>query len=396
MRKCLVVLTSGDLNEIIAKGEIAENYFNIANYFQEIHIINFSKSLELTKELIMMCGTENIKIHNIQLPRNIALFSLYYNPIFLKLLLRRQIRVIKRNIGKADLVRCFGMSERAIVATELGKYLNVPTILSLHGNPDLDYFRGRRATTFKLKTIGLLSLCYEKYVMRNFTHYIGVYNAILPYFEKYRIKNYSIIYNDVSVSIRNINKENIRNINKEKRSVHQIKVTNVGRQDVLEKNPKNIIIAASKIDNVSLTVIGDGSLHEDLVDLVESLQLETRIKMIKRLPNPEVLREIASSDIYVYHSINSEVSKSCIEAALLGVPVIVNYPQNTLSTEIVDAGFLQVEDSPEGYEAGIKFIINNLSKKELFLTKTKNFCFEHWDSNVIIDQHLALYKKLEI
>jgi glycosyltransferase involved in cell wall biosynthesis len=388
MQKTLVVITSGGLHEILSKGEISKNYFNATNYFQNIHLINFSENIEVTKDLIMMCGTENITIHNVQLPTKIGLFSFYYNPLFLKIILYKKIKKLSSSIGTANLVRCFGMSEKAVIAIQLGKYLNVPTILSLHGNPDKDYFRGRRASTLKLKIIGILSLCYEIYVMRNFTHYIGVYNAIKPYFAKFNIDNYSIIYNDVSTSVQSVIPSRLKR--------QGIKVTNVGRQDAFEKDPKNIILAASKIRNVHLTIIGNGSLHKDIVDLVQKLQIESRVKLIKSLPNQEVLTEISSSDMFVYNSRNSEVSKSCIEAALLGVPVIVNYPENNLSTEIADAGFLQVEDSPNGYELGMKFIIKNLANKEIFTSRTKKFCRANWDSKVINREYLALYKKLNI
>lgn len=388
MLKTLVVITSGDINEIILKGEISKNYFNPANYFQKIHLLNFSTNLKVTKDLIMMCGTENIIIHNVLIPRKIGLFTLYYNPTLLKILLFRKVKKLSSSINTANLVRCFGMSEKAVIAIMLGKYLDVPTVLSLHGNPDKDYFRGRRASTLKLKIIGILSLSYEKYVMRKFTHYIGVYNAIKPYFAKFNIDNYNIIYNDVSTSAQSAIPS--------RRRRQEIKVTNVGRQDSLEKNPKNIILAASKLKSVHLTIIGNGSLHEEMVDLVQNLRIESRVKLIKSLPNWEVLDEIASSDMYVYNSRNSEVSKSCIEAALLGVPVIVNYPENDLSTEISDAGFLQVEDSPEGYELGIKLIIKNLANKEIFTSKATQFCQENWDSKVINREYLKLYQKLNI
>ena len=61
-----------------------------------------------------------------------------------------------------------------------------------------------------------------------------------------------------------------------------------------------------------------------------------------------------NSDIYIYHSINYEIIKSCIEASILGIPVIVNNRNENPAKELVEAGFILVEDSPEGYMKGIK------------------------------------------
>jgi len=287
-----------------------------------------------------------------------------------------------------NLIRCFGMSEKALIGVHIAKLLRAPSVISLHGNPDKDYFRGRRATTLKLRLKGLLSLNYEKYIMQNYSYYIGVYNAIRPYFEKFSIENFSIIYNDVSTSVKKINKIS--------RNHGAIEIINVGRQDYLEKNPKNIIHAVTRFKNLNLTLIGNGSLHEDLITLVQELRLESRVKLITNLPNEEVLLRIAKSDIYVYHSQNSEVSKSCMEAALLGVPVIVNFPENNLSTEINAAGFIQVIDSPEGYASGIGFVLANLEKKDGILKITNEFSKRNWDSEVIKDQYLKIYTDLNI
>src|SRR4029077_18488300 len=103
-----------------------------------------------------------------------------------------------------------------------------------------------------------------------------------------------------------------------------IKIVCVGRQQSLQKDPTPIVEAVAELPNVSLLLIGSGDLHESLRSLVERLHIADRVTFATAVPNNKILEILPSFDFYVYSSINYEISKTCIEAALAGLPVIIN------------------------------------------------------------------------
>ena len=98
-----------------------------------------------------------------------------------------------------QLIRCYGINLNAFLATEIKRKLNIPFVLSLHGNPDIDYLRGRLAKSLKGWLSGQLIKQLESYCLKHVSHVIAVYSPIVPYLEKHKVKNYSLIYNVVAL-----------------------------------------------------------------------------------------------------------------------------------------------------------------------------------------------------
>ena len=115
------------------------------------------------------------------------------------------------------------------LATEIKRKLNIPFVLSLHGNPDIDYLRGRLAKSLKGWLSGQLIKQLESYCLKHVSHVIVlVYSPIVPYLEKHKVKNYSLIYNVVALEAKK--KNTIQHFKKKK-----LNLLCVGRQTFYKK-----------------------------------------------------------------------------------------------------------------------------------------------------------------
>jgi glycosyltransferase involved in cell wall biosynthesis len=78
---------------------------------------------------------------------------------------------------------------------------------------------------------------------------------------------------------------------------------------------------ARRIPDVRLTIVGDGSLQEDLRSRVEHLGLEESVRLVGQ--HPDVKRFLQSSDIFVLLSESEGMPISMLEAMACGLPVVV-------------------------------------------------------------------------
>lgn len=75
-----------------------------------------------------------------------------------------------------------------------------------------------------------------------------------------------------------------------------------------------------KIDGIKLLIIGDGPLYEDLNELINSMNMEDDIKIIKELENP--YKYLIRSDIYVLSSHFEYNKYSILDAMACARPIV--------------------------------------------------------------------------
>jgi len=368
MTKKLLIISSYNISSWITKGEIIERYYNPGNIFEEIHLLllnNDQPNIELAQALF---GNAKVYVYNLPEPLGFVKKSLGWQPILMQLWANKAVKIAKTI--QPSIIRCQGIYLDTYIGAVIKRKFSIPFITSLHGNPDVDYYRGRLAKNWKERILGFLMGRLEKYCLKYIDHIIAVYTPIIPYLEKNKFKNYSVIHNVVG-----INASYKKNNSIQKSAV---KLLCVGRQTSLQKNPENIIRAVAAIKNTTLILIGNGEIHETLKDLAHTLGCKDRIIFHKHMINSEILNLMNESDIYVYHSINYEISKGCIEAALVGLPVILNNRFGQPAQELVDAGFLLVDDTPEAYATAILDLISDDKKREAIAKNSHLHALQYW------------------
>lgn len=78
-----------------------------------------------------------------------------------------------------------------------------------------------------------------------------------------------------------------------------------------------------KEPSVRFLMIGSGRLTAKLKQMVKDLKIETYVKFIGSIPNEELPKYLAASDIYVSSSLSDGTSVSLLEAMGCGLPVVV-------------------------------------------------------------------------
>ena len=193
----LAVFVPEPLSSYALKGEITPRYFNPGNLFKEVHIVLFNDDKPDIADIQKTVGNAKLHIHNISIPPGLFLQTLGFRPFLLKKWANNNIKLMKKI--NPQLIRCYGIYLNAFLASEIKRKLNIPFVLSLHGNPDVDYLRGRLARSLKSWLSGQLIKQLESYCLKHVSHVIAVYSPIIPYLEKHKVKHYSLIYNVVAL-----------------------------------------------------------------------------------------------------------------------------------------------------------------------------------------------------
>jgi len=383
MKKVLLVIIPDRLSDLVAKGEITERYYNPGNLFEEVHILMTNDDKVDPAAVQKTVGSAKLYLHNLP-AKGIFLRSLGWRPWLLKgwaepaVALAREIR--------PSLIRCHGCHLNAYLAFRIKKILGIPYVISLHGNPDVDYYRGRLARTCKEKLFGWAIEDIEVISVRNANFVLPVYSPIVSYLKKHGVKNYEVVYNVVGYGC--VPKKDYT-IDKTK-----VKVLCVGRQQSMQKDPSFIIDAIAELPNVFLLLIGDGDLHDSLVERAIQKGASERIKFIRSMENINVLKEMANSDIYIYSSINYEISKTCIEAALTGMPIILNDRDGKPARELVGEHMLLVANNKESYKQALEKVIYDDAYREMLGRKAYAYAQENWAPAKMEARVVEIYKEV--
>ncbi|MCX6715948.1 MAG: glycosyltransferase, partial [Candidatus Taylorbacteria bacterium] len=84
-----------------------------------------------------------------------------------------------------------------------------------------------------------------------------------------------------------------------------------------------LIKAMSKLPDWSLEIAGDGPEQAKLEELIKSEKLVDRVRLLGRLDKDELVKRVASSEIFVLNTYYETFSFQLIEAMCSGTPVIV-------------------------------------------------------------------------
>lgn len=381
MKKLLVIVPDAP-SAILMKGEYQPLYYNPGEVFDEVHMLLMNDDQPDIAQLQMTVGRANLHVHNFKPP----LFrkTLGFRAFFMRIWARQAVEITKK--VNPSLIRCYGHSAVTFAASEIKRRLKIPYVVSLHGNPDVDYLRGRLALSMRQRLEGVLVRQSEIIGLRCADMVLPVYSPITEYLDDIGVVDYRLAYNILAKGMISRDSYNVDS--------DRIRVVCIGRQMPDQKDPKHIIDSLVNLPNVDLTLVGDGLLHETLVDRANNLRIADRIRFIRNLSNDKALRLLVESDIFIYHSVNYEISKGTMEAALLGMPIILNERTAGLAKELLTGNFMIVEDSKSGYENGIKRLIKDDSLRERLGRGAATQAWATWDPEKMEKQIIQIYKKL--
>lgn len=367
--RILLVVLNDRLSVISSKGEFVPRYYNPGDIFDEVHFLLLNDDKPKHSEIQVAVGHAAPYVHNISTGVSLFALTLAWTPFLLRLWAK--FVIIQKIKTKPDLVRCYGNWLNGFLGAEIKRTLSIPLVLSLHGNPDVDYYRGRRAKSAIHRLYGWASNRVESVSLKYADYCIAVYSPILSYLERRGVTKCEVVHNVVGIGIEPKIDYSLSGM--------VINLLCVGRQDSLEKNPRPIIDAIRTIPNACLTLVGSGDLHEWLVNYVREIGLVDRVYFIPALQNDKVLKLMKKSDIYVYSSDNYEISKSTMEAALCGLPVVLNDRNSDPARELVGGHFSLVCGSANSYHHEIMRLANSEKARRELGQRARSYALKNWD-----------------
>lgn len=376
-----MVIVPDRITDILVKGEYPPRYYNPGDFFDDVHLLLMNDDRPDVAALQHIVGRAAVTVHNFAPP---SFEDTWYR---LPRLRRWADEAVDMAAAlKPLLIRAYGHYTSTFAAAEMRRRLNVPLVVSLHGNPDVDYHRGRLATTWRQRFEGWLSRPYEVASLRAADTVLPVYSPIVPFLRSIGVEHYKVVYNAVGYGVAPRTEYRL--------DKSQVRALCVGRQSPGQKNPAAIIEAVEEIECLHLDLIGDGSLHDGLVELARRHGVAHRTTFHRAMQNARVLDLIRQCDLFVYQSDNYEISKGTMEAALGGQPIIVNRRAGGLADEISGGPFLVVENSASGYREGIQQIIENEALREDLGRRAAAYARRMWDPDAMEAQVVDVYRSL--
>lgn len=356
--KKLLVLLPDYLSALIEKGEITRRYYNPTNTFHEVHIVMTNDDNPNPDPLLPTVGDAQLSLYNIPTPRKLFHKSLGYRPLLLRKWASKGIEIAKAI--KPDIIRCHGNHINTFVAAEIKRNLNIPVVVSMHINPDIDV-RGRAQGVKQLLYFSLMQSM-ERYSLQYADIVLPVYKPIIPYLKRMNVQRFEVVYNSVCPNANNVKEDYTLN--------DPVRILSVGRI-IAEKFPINVAKAISDL-NATLDIYGNGPELDNLQKLVAEAGLSHKVNFIPAVENAVLCEALPKYDIFATHSDYFEISKSVLEPLNLGLPVIINKRPGTQVPEFAEGNFVHlVENTVEGYKHALEFLINNPNEREALGVEAK-------------------------
>ena len=298
--KKLMVIINDNLSNIMKKGEVIDRYYNPGNLFSEVHLLLTNNDKPNIASVQRMVGDAKLYLYNMLDDKILFFLSFGWNTILLKLFMQKPLKIARE--VKPHLIRCHSAAVNIYVSYYLKKKMQIPYVVSLHINPDVDI---RKSSNSLIKKIVFnFRKKIEKIGLLNADIVMPVYSPIVPYLKNLGVLKYEVCYNVINP--KHLCKKNNYDIN------GRVKVISVGRQ-FLDKNPINLLKAVSRLENLELTIIGDGPYHRYLFNAAHTLGIANRVVFHKSIPNDQLCAMLPKFDIFATHSEYWEISKSVLE-----------------------------------------------------------------------------------
>lgn len=154
-----------------------------------------------------------------------------------------------------------------------------------------------------------------------------------------------------------------------------------------------IPLVVNQSPEVRFILLGIGNLTSQLQKRTRDLGIENYVQFGGEVPIPKVIEYLKASDIYISTSLSDGLSKSLVEAMVVGLPVVLtDIPANR---EIIKNGenglLIPTRDAKSISEALLSLINNTQLRKKLGenAAKTANKMFDWYESAKIFNQLLA-------
>jgi glycosyltransferase involved in cell wall biosynthesis len=373
----LMVIVPDRLSDLIAKGEITARYYNPGELFREVHLVATNDDRPDLKVLQKAVGDAKLVFHNLPTGSRYFLRSLGWQWPLIEPFLKRGLELADK--VRPQLVRTHNNFLEGTLASRIKDKLGIPFIVSLHGVWDVD----DRETAYSVLR-GWCRTKLERLSLMSADAVIAVYAPIERYARAFGAKRVELIYNIVAGS--SISRKQTYELSNPPR------LLTVNRQ-LPQKDPSNIIRAVSQMD-CHYTIVGDGQLHESLKSLAVEMRCADRVEFIKAMPNAQLCARLHDFDLMVSHCDYWGTSKTVIEGALAGLPIVINkHPE--IEIDEYDGGWIvQCENTAEAYRTAIAGILADRQRRQSLGELAFKTARDRFEPGQMEGRTVALYREL--
>lgn len=227
--------------------------------------------------------------------------------------------------------------------------------------------------------------------LANGTSYVTKNELQKRYPPKVSINNFTTNYTDTNIKISKDEKARKLSKNRRIRLIHVATYLNGYAKGHKETIEAFISLLKDKID-VELTLIGNGSLLPDVLNIINFHNCSNRINYTGKIPFNSVIEELRKADIFVFPSYNEGLPRVVIEAMSVGLPIVAS--DIPAHRELLSPCYLvPVRNSHEIY-VKIKQLI--LSSNEYILASQDNLeRAKNYDIDIIQDKRDEFYQNLK-
>ncbi|MCA9497448.1 MAG: glycosyltransferase family 4 protein [Nanoarchaeota archaeon] len=292
--------------------------------------------------------SNNIEIHYLDIGKKGKNLHFQSNRELLSYTLKanKYAQKLKKKID-FDLVHAFF----GIPCGHIAKKLNLPYIVSLRGS-DVPFYNSRFKYYDKFFFKGLSKKVWKgaEFVVANSKYLKDLALQSCPE------QDIKIIYNGVNLEEFKRNGNDLENSLSKK-----FEILSVGRL-IERKGLKYLLEALKDVKNVSLTIVGDGPLKENLISLAKDYNIDA--KFLGDINHDEIPKYYKKADIFVLPSLSESMSNTILEAIAASLPIITT---KTGPQEIIKGnGFIvNIESPKEIKDAIIELRDNPLLKKNM-------------------------------
>lgn len=383
--KRLLVMVPDYITAILEKGEYQPNYYNPGEVFDEVHLLLTNPDKPDIGALQRTVGRAKLYLHN--LPENYYMPYLPWscaNAWWLKRWAAPAVALAERI--KPDMIRCHGADMNTYAARQIHDALGIPYVVSLHINADIN--PTRRVLTgnpsWRQWRVNTLFEYVERAGLHKAALVMPVYAPIIPYLERMGVERYRVCYNV-------LNGDHLR-AKTDYQLKGRLKLICVGRL-FEDKNPTHIISAVAALENVELTIVGDGPLRPALEAQVRALKLEQRVKFSPAIANDVLCAQLPEYDAFVLHTEYWEINKSLLEGLLTGLPVVMNHRKGLPVPELEGDFLHKVENSTEAYREAIARLRDDHAWREGLGRKAYQHAQAHWSPAVTEAVVVDIYER---
>lgn len=373
----LLVIIPDRLTVLVEKGEITARYYNPGDLFDEVHLLLTNDDRPDPATVQKTVGRARLFLHNLPAGHGLFFRTLGWQPRLLRGWLRRGL-VLAREI-RPDLVRTHNNFLEGYLARTIKEALRVPFVTSLHGvwdRDELDSFPRRLRSAFRRKL--------ERACLEAADSVIAVYKPIVRYAKQFGARDVHLIYNIVAGW--DIAAKPVYGLHRPPRLI------TINRQRK-EKDPSNIIRAIRDID-CEYILVGDGPYHEQLMALAEAEGCGAKVRFIRAMPNGQLCNLLQDCDLMLSHCDYWGISKTLLEGALAGLPIVVNEHPIEPIPDYEGDWLTLCDNSVEGYRAAIRKLLDDDALRQGMGEAARQHAQEHFAPSSMEGKVVAIYQRL--